>query len=395
MRVNPQQLLDDGYIVLRQVVPPDQLEPLRTSFEDMIDRQRVIWAQNRRPEDPPGGNWETSPQPRLAFETLVTPDTANTVEFCLHENTMGISRQIMRAEVASITGFMFMCSPTTDRGPASWHRDIHPIDQAPLGGLEADLLANAPGYLQWNIPLYDDAVLWVVPGSHRRPNTKAENQSLSEDPRKLVPGGIPVELKAGDGVVYTNTILHWGSNYSAKHRRTIHLGYRSFGGPVFPYVNRFYRDRPFTACLSPQAQAAFEDFARLYYAEADVIEATYRSILAKDVDGFLTHLAVLHPGEKQRIVCLILLSKLVYKMKFHTHKNRPGYGGDWSYDEDLLPRFTPEELDLLWQRFVPLDARLQADTEQYTPGFQSGAMRYYFEEMPAGLDVEEFVTSWA
>ena len=32
MKVDPQQLIDDGYIVLRQVVPPDQLEGLRSEF---------------------------------------------------------------------------------------------------------------------------------------------------------------------------------------------------------------------------------------------------------------------------------------------------------------------------------------------------------------------------
>ena len=108
-----------------------------------------------------------------------------------------------------------MCNPVEDRGPAAWHRDIHPIDQAPLRGLQDDLLRNAPGYLQWNIPLYDDDVLWVVPKSHRRGNTDEENLHLERNPRAPLPGGVQVELNAGDGVVYTNTILHWGSDYSA------------------------------------------------------------------------------------------------------------------------------------------------------------------------------------
>jgi hypothetical protein len=394
MTVDPQQLLDDGYVILRNVIPPDQLDPLRASFENMVERQKAIWAKNRPPGDPPGGHWEKSDQPRLIFDTLVNEETANTVEFCLHDHTLGVSRQLMRARAASPTGFMFMCSPVTDRGPSIWHRDIHPIDQAPLTGLEADLLANAPGYLQWNIPLYDDDVLWVMPRSHRRVNTDEENRLIRENPRQKLPDGMPVELRAGDGVVYTNTILHWGSNYSAKLRRTIHLGYRSFDGPIFPYVNRFYRDLSFTRHLSPQAQAAFQALARMYAAETDRIEATYRAILRKDREGFLDGLASLHPGQEGRLVCVILLSKLLYKMTFRSHPTRPHYGGDMSYDEDLSPRFAPEELDTLWQRFAPLDAKLQADTEQYVPGFQSGPMTYYFNEMPDGFDVEDFIRSW-
>ena len=230
MTVDPQQLLDDGYIILNKVIPPDQLEPLRNTFETMVDRQRETWTRERGPGDPPGGVWETSQQPRLIFDTLIEDDTASAAEFCLYENTMGVSRRIMHSQLASVTGMMFMCSPDRDHGPAPWHRDIHPIDQAPLSGLEFDLVNNAPGYVQWNIPLYDDHVLWVIPRSHGRVNTDEENRSLKENPRQPLPGGFQVKLNAGGGEVYTNTI---------------HPGYRSFGGPILPYVNRFYRDLRF------------------------------------------------------------------------------------------------------------------------------------------------------
>ena len=114
--------------------------------------------------------------------------------------------------------------------------DIHPIDQGPLGGLQKDMLDNhAPGYIQWNISLYDDDVLWVIPGSHARANTAAENAQLEEDNRAPMPGAVQVKLRAGQGVCYTNMIFHWGSNYSSKLRRCIHLGMRAFGGPIgFP-----------------------------------------------------------------------------------------------------------------------------------------------------------------
>lgn len=45
MKVNPQQLREDGYIVLREVIPPDQLDDVRTSFEVLVERQKEIWAQ--------------------------------------------------------------------------------------------------------------------------------------------------------------------------------------------------------------------------------------------------------------------------------------------------------------------------------------------------------------
>ena len=102
MRVDPQQLIDDGYIVLRQVVPPDQLEKLRTSFETLVEKQKMVWARERKPEEKPGGVWTTSAQPRVFFDEVVDPATANTVEFCLHENTLGVSQQLMRAPDAAV-----------------------------------------------------------------------------------------------------------------------------------------------------------------------------------------------------------------------------------------------------------------------------------------------------
>ncbi|MDE0504301.1 MAG: hypothetical protein OXI86_09505, partial [Candidatus Poribacteria bacterium] len=67
MKVNPQQLLDDGFIILRQLIPPERLDALRTSFEILVDRQRAVWRRERKPDDPPGGTWETAAQPRVFF----------------------------------------------------------------------------------------------------------------------------------------------------------------------------------------------------------------------------------------------------------------------------------------------------------------------------------------
>ena len=206
---------------------------------------------------------------------------------------------------------------------------------------------------------------------------------------------IPVKLEAGDGVVYTNTILHWGSNYSTKLRRTVHLGYRSYGGALFPYVPYYYRDTSYAEFLSEECRRIVERQAAAHAKELDLLTSIYRSMLDRNETAFQESLAALHPGERGRLVAATLLSKLVYKIRFGSHPTREGYGGDWTQDADIGPRFTDKEMDTLWSRFEPLDARLQADEEQFTPGFQSKPMRYYFEEMPEGYSVEDFVASWS
>eukprot|EP01050_Picozoa_sp_SAG11_P024325 SAG11_NODE_5144_length_1651_cov_1.095361_3_plen_204_part_00 len=154
---------------------------------------------------------------------------------------------------------------------------------------------NRPGYLQWNIALYEDDVFWVLPGSHlvrallsrcrpshvrsrvllrgawcvwpcccsalavatflwQRPATDAEEADLAataqltsrhdgRPPSKTNSGpigaAVPVHLRAGDGVVYLNCILHWGSDYSARvKRRTLHFGYRAFNNGSWTQVSK-------------------------------------------------------------------------------------------------------------------------------------------------------------
>ena len=97
---------------------------------------------------------------------------AATVEAWLRENTLGVSRQLMSVpERTGIAGMMLMCSPAKDHGPAKWHRDFSPGYCAPLQAYADDILESGPPHGQWNVPLYDDSGLWVLPGSHLRRHT--------------------------------------------------------------------------------------------------------------------------------------------------------------------------------------------------------------------------------
>ena len=63
MQLNRNRFLEEGYLVLRNVVPPDELDELRVGYETMVERQRGIWKRERNPDAPPGGVWEASAQP--------------------------------------------------------------------------------------------------------------------------------------------------------------------------------------------------------------------------------------------------------------------------------------------------------------------------------------------
>lgn len=99
-----------------------------------------------------------------------------------------------------------------------WHRDDIPATATPEEELER---LNKPGWhAQWNLPLYDDASLIVVPGSHTRARTEAERNADPYEPN--MPNQKIVELKAGEVVFYNNNILHRGVYTNGKERMTLH-----------------------------------------------------------------------------------------------------------------------------------------------------------------------------
>ena len=388
MKVDREQLMRDGFIVLRQVIPPDKLEALRAHYETLIERRG-------------GRAWlSEGAQPRISIVPHVDPGTADAAEIWLHENTLGVANQLITQGRPAPTSLWCMCSPIEDHGPAAWHRDIHPIDMAPMRLLQLDLLENGPRYLQWNIPLYDDNVLWVVPGSHVRINTAQENEELLADPRAPLNGGIPVELAAGDGVVYVNFLLHWGSNYSSKLRRTLHGGHSIF------------TDNQANGCaqhLSASARQQIEGWGATMEENEDKTERTLRAALDADEATFELGLEELQPGSGAagKRVLTIFLCKAAQLMRIATRPDledvpealqRMATGShpiSLNWGPEFAERFSAAEIEKLWQRFEFVDTRLLHTEEHFVPGYQSGPMQYFFEDLPEPFEVSDFVASWS
>ena len=407
MKVDRDQLIEDGYIILREVVPPDSLENLRVSAEKMVQRQKAIWARERGPADPPGGVWETAPQPRLVINgfagtdgvELVDEETAPVVEFWLHENVLGVSTELLCDPDAGVTEMMMMCNPVRDHGPADWHRDVSATFHGPLQSFVDDALENGPRYVQWNIPLYDDGVLWVVPGSHRRINTPEENRRLDADPRVPLPGSVCTGLKAGDGVVYMQPILHWASNYSTRLRRTIHGGFCMWSG---------YRDLSFTEHLTPSAKSTFDGWLRRSGRMQDLTESALRAATAGDVTAYRRALEGLQPGigPAGRNLLTVYLSKVAKNIRELKRPDLDDLPADkrsavgagltitLNWGAQFADRFSWPEAQAIWRRFESIDTGLQADEAQPAPGLQQEPTQYYANELPAEVSFERFVAGW-
>ena len=403
MKVDRDQFIDQGYLILRNVIPPDKLEAMRASCETVLERQKVVWARSRKPDDPAGGSYETAKQPRVLMERLglIDEETANVVEdFWVADETLDTASRLLCNPEPNVTTMMMMCNPLRDwPGGTGWHRDVHPVDMAPMDALAADFIENGPRYTQWNVPMYDDSVLWVVPGSHRRRNTEQENAEFLDDLKKPVTGGIPVELNAGDGVIYSNFLLHTGSNYTTKKRRTLHGGHAIFGD---------YPELGFTESLAGWARENFEASARRSERLMDTTESTLRAVIDRNADAYRAGLESLQPGAgpNGKTALTIYLSKtglhirILKDTSFDVAEStrRPATGSHpitLNWGPEFAQRFTVEESETLWSRFEGLDAMLQDDVEMFEPAFQSGPMHYYFNELRDGVDTESFIAGWA
>lgn len=424
MKVDTDQFMRDGYLLLRNVVPADELADMRLTAELMVDAAKRNSQAARQEGDPQGGDWYADVQPRVQIHKVVTEETAHLVDFLLGENTLGVSAQLLSGPETAICSAEISCSGLIDYGYGDWHRDAATAEQAPTSGVQADMMANSIGYVQWNIALYDDDVFWFLPGSHKQRTTDLQRRELLTDNHAALTGGVQMDLKPGDGVVYCNIGQHWGSFYSSKLRRTFHLGFRSFGSDLFTTSHHFNwdADLEFTHPLSVSAREFYFRSAHLWAEERDRIEATLRALALRDEAGFLAGLADLHPGRKHRMVAVILLCHIAAKITqiqtpelatMSAVERRPLIDGSppAAYSEDMAARFTAEEAAALGERFAELHRRLDSEEARvearYTrlhaelkpkatapPNFRSRSLRCFNSEMPEGFDVDEFVASW-
>lgn len=113
--------------------------------------------------------------------------------------------------------YNMLVTPTYDWG-LRWHRDDIPATAT--DSEEMKRLGEHGWHAQWNLALYDDASLIVVPGSHKRARTQQEREADLYEPN--MPNQLVVRLKAGEVAFYDNNILHRGQYDSTQMRMTLH-----------------------------------------------------------------------------------------------------------------------------------------------------------------------------
>jgi ectoine hydroxylase-related dioxygenase (phytanoyl-CoA dioxygenase family) len=118
-----------------------------------------------------------------------------------------------------------------------WHRDVIQIPQEEIDEAAIYDPARFHNSVQINLALHEDEALWVVPGSHRRPNTPAERAAFAGSKHyaplaAAMPDAVQVRIRPGQAALYNNNLIHRGYAPGFRRpRRSLHMGYHCAAKP--------------------------------------------------------------------------------------------------------------------------------------------------------------------
>ncbi|CAN8105209.1 unnamed protein product [Discula destructiva] len=219
----------DGFVIVPSALTTAQLTTLRAATAEVtalaragtwpnvrtLPKQFPPWPRNSPEVAKQHGIWGVQGLMHPAM-----PHSATFVQTYFSDAVIAPTKQLLQCtddDDLVMELFNLLIRPDADFA-LRWHRDDIPATATPDEELAR---LRQPAYsAQWNMALYDDASLVVVPGSHARARTEAERGA---DPfARDMPGQLVVELKAGDVVFYNNNILHTGRYVADRERMTLH-----------------------------------------------------------------------------------------------------------------------------------------------------------------------------
>jgi hypothetical protein len=222
----------DGFVKIPNLLPQHVLLAMQASCKYTTDRARQgKWPHVRTvpKQYPPWREWQAGDNiwgvQHLLHPDMNTRDTFAEVYFGdpvldVVKELLGLKKEKNHDDDGDdhlvMELFNLLVSPGQGEDfELAWHRDDVRPDVTP--DEEARQLAEKSPqqhdggqqlHAQYNIALFEDASLLVVPGSHRRVRTQRERDARPYEPD--LPGQVVVELQAGDAVFYDSNILHRG-----------------------------------------------------------------------------------------------------------------------------------------------------------------------------------------
>ncbi|MCJ1305448.1 hypothetical protein MMC08_008262 [Hypocenomyce scalaris] len=213
----------DGYVLVPALLTAEELSVLRAACLEVTALAREgKWPYIRTlPKQFPPWS-ETAEAGIWGVQHLMHPSLPAHEVFTasyFSDAIIGIVKELLDCEVSELVMELYNLLVRPERDfELRWHRDDIPWEASPEEELQR--LGEPAWHAQWNLALYDDESLIVVPGSHSRPRTEHERHADAYE--KDLPGEKSVKMKAGDVVFYNNNMLHRGVYDSKVERMTLH-----------------------------------------------------------------------------------------------------------------------------------------------------------------------------
>jgi hypothetical protein len=230
-----EDLSRDGFVIVPHALTGEKLELLRAASQHAASLARAgKWPFVRTlPKQFPPWSAEDRSNGLWGVQHLLHPDMPSTALFAesyFGDLVLAPAKQLLQCTDDDLVMELYNLLIRPDHDFAlRWHRDDVPGTASAEEELQR--LAKPAWHAQWNLALYDDASLIVVPGSHARARTDEER--VAEPFAEYLEGMKVVTLKAGDAVFYNNNILHRGVYRKDVERMTLHgsVGHVN-GGPL-------------------------------------------------------------------------------------------------------------------------------------------------------------------
>ena len=211
----------EGYAILEDVIPSEQLAQVQQSYEETIEEALRLGLAKRDGGTGflQGHRFQNPHHPALAQRALMEALSAPTI--------MEFAHQIFAGDIVLHGIAAFAMNRAFDY-QGRWHRDSYEAWGKDSPAEKRVRLMDKMPATQILLALEDDECFWFVPRSHNRANSAEEEARFVEQrtgSEELFTGAVQLQLRAGSAVPFDARGIHRGLKFPGEVRRSLFIVY--------------------------------------------------------------------------------------------------------------------------------------------------------------------------